>query len=98
MPHARAHLTVVPTISPFTLPASSEDPEVAKLDSSSTVQPISEAVAEELQVASKMSVDDLNVMWEPGVDSANIEVGYTNNFFIKPREKRTQDYVTGCFG
>jgi phosphate transport system ATP-binding protein len=27
-----------------------------------------------------------------------IEFGYTDEIFLKPRDKRTQDYITGRFG
>ena len=27
-----------------------------------------------------------------------VEVGTTNQIFTKPREKRTEDYITGRFG
>ena len=56
MSQARAHLTAALTISLFALSAHSEELKVVKLDGSSTVYPISEAVAEEFQIAKKNAI------------------------------------------
>ncbi len=56
MPHARTRLTIALTISLAAFSAHSEVAKVVKLDGSSTVYPISEAVAEEFQIAKKNAI------------------------------------------
>ena len=34
----------------------------------------------------------------PGVDGELVEYGATDELFIKPKKKETEDYITGRFG
>jgi len=86
-------------------------PEVLLLDEpTSALDPISTARIEELVVELKndytIAIVTHNMQQAARISDYTaymylgemVEFGETNQVFIKPREKRTEDYITGRFG
>lgn len=55
-------------------------------------------VTHNMAQAARVSEETVFMLSEEGKPGRIIEVGPTNQIFTKPKDKRTEDYITGRFG